>query len=185
MKRKKDIMSFFQRKDKVGSETEPDGSGVERARESRESAEREQEELSIGETESEGIVEEESETDGETEAESDTPTEEPCVSTSSGPSDISKSREEPPVQPMMNIYPRTLMGDRRRSFKAAWYHIHPWLEYSKQSDSVFCYACRHFSPPKVSETVFDSKLGFNNWKKAPYKQGDLQFMQGLSGTNKQ
>lgn len=63
------------------------------------------------------------------------------------------------------------MGDRRRSFKAAWYHIHPWLEYSKQSDSVFCYACRHFSPPKVSETVFDSKLGFNNWKKATYKQG--------------
>ncbi len=75
------------------------------------------------------------------------------------------------MQPMMNIYPRTLMGDRRRSFKAAWYHIHPWLEYSKLSDSVFCYACRHFSPPKASETVFDSKLGFNNWKKATYKQG--------------
>ncbi len=36
MKRKKDIMSFFQRKDKVDSETEPNGSGVERARESRE-----------------------------------------------------------------------------------------------------------------------------------------------------
>ncbi len=31
MKRKKDIMSFFQRKDKVDSETEPNGSGVERA----------------------------------------------------------------------------------------------------------------------------------------------------------
>lgn len=82
-------MSFFQRKDKVDSETEPDGSGVERARESREPAEREQEELSIGETESEGIVEEESETDGETEAESDTPpTEEPCAPTSSGPSGL-------------------------------------------------------------------------------------------------
>lgn len=56
-------MSFFQRKDKVDSETEPDGSGVERAREQRACREREQEELSIGETESEGIVEEESETD--------------------------------------------------------------------------------------------------------------------------
>ncbi|KAA0711823.1 hypothetical protein E1301_Tti021158 [Triplophysa tibetana] len=88
MKRKKDIMSFFQRKDKVDSETEPNGSGVERARESREPAEREQEELSIGETESEGILEEESETDGETEAESNTPTEEPRVSTSSGPSGL-------------------------------------------------------------------------------------------------
>lgn len=36
---------------------------------------------------------------------------------------------------------------------------------------MFCYACRHFSPPKVSETVFDSQLGFNNWKKATYKEG--------------
>ncbi len=67
--------------------------------------------------------------------------------------------------------PKNSDGGRRRSFKAAWYHIHPWLEYSKLSDSVFCYACRHFSPPKASETVFDSKLGFNNWKKATYKQG--------------
>ncbi len=98
MKRKKDIMSFFQRKDKVDSETEPNGSGVERARESREPAERaresrepaerEQEEFSIGETESEGILEEESETDGETEAESDTTTEEPRASTNSGPSGL-------------------------------------------------------------------------------------------------
>lgn len=78
--------------------------------------------MSIGETESEGIVEQESETDEETEAESETPTEEPHVSTSSGPSDKTKSQEEPGG---MNIYPRTLMGDWRRSFKAAWYHIHP------------------------------------------------------------
>ncbi len=88
MKRKKDIMSFFQRKDKVDSETEPNGSGVERARESREPAEREQEEFSIGEMESEGMLEEESETDGKTEAESDTTTEEPRASTNSGPSGL-------------------------------------------------------------------------------------------------
>ncbi len=31
--------------------------------------------------------------------------------------DISKSREEPPVQPMMNIYPRTLMGDREEELQ--------------------------------------------------------------------
>lgn len=84
-------MSFFQRKD---SETEPNGSGVERARESRERAEREQEDLSDGVTESEGTVEQESETDGETEAEGDIeaeseiPIEEPRTSTSSGPSGL-------------------------------------------------------------------------------------------------
>jgi hypothetical protein len=42
--------------------------------------------LSIGEPESEGIVEQESETGGD--AESETPTEEPRVSTSSGPSGL-------------------------------------------------------------------------------------------------
>ncbi|XP_040890423.1 zinc finger MYM-type protein 1-like isoform X2 [Toxotes jaculatrix] len=75
------------------------------------------------------------------------------------------------MQPDLKIFPRTLMGDRRRSFKAAWYHIHPWLEYSKQLDSAYCYACRHFSPPNSQDTVFDSPVGFKNWKKACYKTG--------------
>ena len=109
MKRKKNMMSFFQRKE-ADSETEPDCSCVDRPRESREPAEREQEYLSDGETESEGKVEQESQTDGETEAEGDieaesetdgeteaegdmeaeseTPPEEPRASTSSGPSGL-------------------------------------------------------------------------------------------------
>ncbi|KAL7836340.1 hypothetical protein AOLI_G00276240 [Acnodon oligacanthus] len=63
------------------------------------------------------------------EAESEAQRKEPCVSTSTASSDISKCRDDPPVQPILQVYPRTLMGDRRRrSFKAAWYYIHPWLE---------------------------------------------------------
>lgn len=75
------------------------------------------------------------------------------------------------MQPNLKLFPRTLMRDRRRSFKAAWYHIYPWLEYSKNSDSAYCYACRHFSPPNSPDTVFDSPSGFKNWKKATYKVG--------------
>ncbi|XP_034064839.1 zinc finger MYM-type protein 1-like isoform X2 [Gymnodraco acuticeps] len=75
------------------------------------------------------------------------------------------------MQPHPKLFPRTWMGDRRRSFKADWYKIHPWLEYSKMSDSAHCYACRHFSPPNSTDTVFDSPSGFKNWKKATYKEG--------------
>lgn len=85
--------------------------------------------------------------------------------------DISKCRDDAPVQPLLKLYPRTLMGDRRRSFKSVWYNIHPWLEYSKTKDAAYCYACRHFSPPKSLESVFDSPNGFGNWKKATYKEG--------------
>ncbi|KAF3844362.1 hypothetical protein F7725_007525, partial [Dissostichus mawsoni] len=92
-------------------------------------------------------------------------TEDRCASTSTGTSDISKYKEEPPVQPNLKLFPRTLMGDRRRSFKADWYKIHPWLEYSKMSDSAHCYACRHFSPLNSTDTVFDSPSGLKNWKK--------------------
>ncbi|KAL7853276.1 hypothetical protein AOLI_G00201200 [Acnodon oligacanthus] len=42
---------------------------------------------------------------------------------------ISKCRDDPPAQPILQAYPRTVMGDRRRSFKAAWCNIHPWLAY--------------------------------------------------------
>uniref|UniRef100_A0A671TYV4 TTF-type domain-containing protein n=1 Tax=Sparus aurata TaxID=8175 RepID=A0A671TYV4_SPAAU len=86
--------------------------------------------------------------------------------------DISQCQQEAPAQPKLKLFPRTLMGDRRRrSFKEAWYNIHPWLEYSQRLDSSYCYACRHFSSPHSQETVFDSPGGFRNWKKATYKEG--------------
>ncbi|KAF3845858.1 hypothetical protein F7725_002936 [Dissostichus mawsoni] len=90
-----------------------------------------------------------------------------------------KCKGEPPMQPHLKLFPRTLMGDRRRSFKADWYKIHPWLEYSKMSDSAHCYACRHFSPPNSTDTV--SKIG----RRQHTKRGDLQSMPNLSGTRTQ
>lgn len=83
--------------------------------------------------------------------------EDTSASTSNGPSDISKTREDPPMQPNLKIFPRTLTEDRRRSFKAAC-----------QSVSAYCYACRHFSQPKTTDTVFDAPSGYKKWKKATY-----------------
>ncbi|KAL0977868.1 hypothetical protein UPYG_G00162390 [Umbra pygmaea] len=44
----------------------------------------------------------------------------PCGS-SSAPSDISKSKNDVAVQAKLNIFPTTLMGDRRLSFRTNWH----------------------------------------------------------------
>ncbi|CAF4117090.1 unnamed protein product [Rotaria sordida] len=48
-----------------------------------------------------------------------------------------------------------------------WYHERPWLEYSKKTDSVFCYNCRHFgdttAPKRKKDDVFVIG-GFRKWK---------------------
>lgn len=74
--------------------------------------------------------------------------------------DISKSRAEDPKQPRLKLFPRTLQGDRRCSFKAEWYNTHKWLEYSQSKDSAYCYACRHFRLPNSGDSVFTSVEGF-------------------------
>ncbi|KAJ7997959.1 hypothetical protein DPEC_G00217570 [Dallia pectoralis] len=47
-----------------------------------------------------------------------------------GPSDISRSKDEEPVQPCLARFPRTPFGKFTRSFNSFWYKDNPWLEYS-------------------------------------------------------
>ena len=80
-------------------------------------------------------------------------------------------------------YPSQLPSDgklgRKRCFRADWFNLHPWLEYSQVKDAAFCYACRHFpSLGKIPETAFTS-VGFRNWKKAQYK--DAGFATHVNG----
>ena len=84
--------------------------------------------------------------------------------------DISKSKNDVPVKLNLNIFPTTLMGDRRWCFRQNWYTLHPWLEYSVIMDSTYCYACRHFSTPNSPDTVFVSIPGFRNWKKKQLRE---------------
>ncbi|XP_039671319.1 collectin-12-like isoform X2 [Perca fluviatilis] len=82
-----------------------------------------------------------------------------------GPHDISKSRAAGPTQPQLKVFPRTIQGNRKRSFDSEWSKQHPWLEYSQSPNSAYCFACRHFSLPNTPASVFTSQLGFSHWKK--------------------
>ena len=60
----------------------------------------------------------------------------------SNPVDISRSGSDPPAQPKLSLYKK---NKENRSFQSQWFSSFPWLEYSKEQDSAFCFYCRHFS----------------------------------------
>jgi len=62
--------------------------------------------------------------------------------TLSNVSDISRSFDELPTQPIRADYP---LNKDRRSFRSQWFSQFTWLEYSEQTDLAYCYFCRHFS----------------------------------------
>jgi hypothetical protein len=82
------------------------------------------------------------------------------------PTDVSETSQNPPSQPHLASYPT---NKENRSFQEKWYITRPWLEYSRELDSVFCYYCRHFSqsitPTRIQRDSF-TMGGFNNWKRA-------------------
>lgn len=85
-----------------------------------------------------------------------------------GPIDLSSTPDDGPSQPVLKSYPETEKSGRKRSFRAEWYQLYPWIEYSQIADASFCFACRHFPVfGKDAEPAFIS-VGFKNWKKAHY-----------------
>ena len=86
-------------------------------------------------------------------------------------SDIAQGILQLPVQPLQK-FPTTLFGTKGRSFNGLWYHKYPWLEYSVQKDSVFCYACRLSSIGATgrADDAF-TRIGYRDWKHASGKQG--------------
>jgi len=77
---------------------------------------------------------------------------------------------EGPCQIRLLSYPKTLFGNRLRSFQNAWYDNYDWLEYSKSKNAVYCFYCRAFSLNNVAikghiDQAFISK-GYSNWKDA-------------------
>lgn len=55
------------------------------------------------------------------------------------PSDIAQSTNDMPAQMILSRYPSTIIGDKTRSFQSSWFRSHPWLEYSVEKDSCYCY----------------------------------------------
>lgn len=88
--------------------------------------------------------------------------------------DISQSRADGPVQPVLKLFPKTQHRNRKRTFIETWYKDFTWLEYSVSRDSVFCYPCRHFSLPNAPMSIFRSESGFSNWKKPLRRNGGFR-----------
>ena len=54
----------------------------------------------------------------------------------------SASVENGPYQPRDIDFPGRKCGLMSRSFRAGWYDLFPWLEYSPKLDAGFCFPCR-------------------------------------------
>lgn len=78
------------------------------------------------------------------------------------PQDISLKGQEKIEQ---NFHGQNFRKTNGRSFQPKWIESYGWIEYSKQLDGIFCYACRQFSIGNLRNDVFIT-TGFNNWKNA-------------------
>lgn len=89
----------------------------------------------------------------------------------SNENDLSSNYLNGPIQPVVT-YPKSLFGNRMRSFSVDWFRKYPLLEYSVSGDSVFCFVCRHF-PPQTRMNVNDSNCfangGLRDWKNVDQK----------------
>jgi len=74
-----------------------------------------------------------------------------------------------PYQPILDIYPSTIQGNKLRSFQKNWYTLYNWIEYSTKLDAVFCFPCRCFRGNESNNsqtTITFSKVGFKGSNKA-------------------
>ena len=73
------------------------------------------------------------------------------------PFDVSKTPSDNQYKSKLSVFP-TRNGKR---FQSDWYLKFPWIEYSQERDSVFCFACSH-SPQHDTPDNFTS-IGFHDW----------------------
>lgn len=86
------------------------------------------------------------------------------------PSDISRIGDEKKEQNLSNHqFKKHADG---RSFQAKWLQIYSWLEYSKEKNAAFCYACRQFGLGNTND-VFTT-TGYDNWHSALSKGKGLK-----------
>ena len=72
-----------------------------------------------------------------------------------------------PARPSQNTYPVTMVNGQKRSFNKSWFQEFPWLEYSTNTDTAYCFHCRIM---KVKKRKRHQDLlvsaGFSDWKNA-------------------
>ena len=75
-------------------------------------------------------------------------------------------------QPLLAHFPTTIIGGKAQSCQASWLRTHPWLEYSVEKDSCYCYPCCLFNR-EPSDSLFANPPGYCDWKYAPGNKGSL------------
>lgn len=105
----------------------------------------------------------------------ETETEDNTASLESSPTDIAKFPSDDLRQPVLKQFTQSKYGKDFRCFQADWYKTFPWIEYSSQSNSVFCFPCRMFSKSdsRAYKSVFVT-VGYGNWKKALEKDSGFR-----------
>lgn len=64
------------------------------------------------------------------------------------------SKDEGPIQQLLDSYPEKDYGKQKRSFSKIYYTEFEWLEYSVQHDRVFCFCCSHFDKKRITILKF-------------------------------
>ena len=85
------------------------------------------------------------------------------------PKDISATMDDLPAQPYCKSYPTTFIGSTGYQFESKWYKKYPWMEYSLQSNKVFCFPCRHFKVVVNMRNARYATTGFDAWNNASYR----------------
>ena len=78
-----------------------------------------------------------------------------------------------PTQPSNLVFPKRKFSNGWLTFKPAWYNLKEaqgWLEYSVQSDKMYCFLCRLFVTEQVEKSESNwISIGVCNWKKGVEK----------------
>ena len=75
-----------------------------------------------------------------------------------------------PFQPRNIIFPSKVFNTKKRSFRAAWFDLHPWVEWDSSAEAAFCHTCRMavqlrlISFAHCADEAF-TKTGVSNWKR--------------------
>ncbi|XP_042465598.1 zinc finger MYM-type protein 1-like [Zingiber officinale] len=72
-----------------------------------------------------------------------------------------------PIQPIYD-YPFTECEGQKRRFQSYWFQKYPWLEFSIEKQSAFCFPCYVFDTNSAQFDTF-TVTGFKNWKRVNCK----------------
>ena len=59
------------------------------------------------------------------------------------PRDISAAKDNELVQPRIVFHKKAMFG-KMRYFQTSRYEAFPFIEYSEENETVYCFCCRHF-----------------------------------------